>query len=316
MTTHTSRRRFLGSAAALPLAAAFSNGCATPLAPASPPFPKGVVNIGVSSYSFWHFREPKVSIAQVIDQAAGMGAAGVDILHRQLEGEDNATLQSLKQRAFRAGLALNCLSIHQDFVDPDPAVRAAQVEHTLRCIEIAYRLGIPCIRLNTGRWGTSKDFDELMANKGIEPVLPGCTEEQGFQWVVECIEKCLPRAAECGVMLALENHWGLSRTPEGHLKLLGMVKSPWFGALMDTGNFLESPYEKLAAIAPKTVFVQAKTYGGGGEWYTLDLDYHRIARILADAGYRGWVSLEFEGRESPSTAVPRDLGMLRAAFGG
>ena len=51
---------------------------------------------------------------------------------------------------------------------------------------------------------------------------------------------------------------------------------------MDTGNFLEDPYDKLEQIAPKTVFVQAKTYYGGGEWYTLDLDYKRIAKILAD----------------------------------
>jgi sugar phosphate isomerase/epimerase len=67
-------------------------------------------------------------------------------------------------------------------------------------------------------------------------------------------------------------------------------------------------------IAPRTVFVQAKTYYGGGEWYSLDLDYPRIAAILAKAGYRGWVALEFEGKENPDTAVPRSLDVLRKAF--
>lgn len=84
--------------------------------------------------------------------------------------------------------------------------------------------------------------------------------------------------------------------------------------MIDTGNFLEEPYEKLAAVAPHAVFVQAKTYYGGGEWYTLDLDYPRIAKILADANYRGYVSLEMEGKEDPDIAVPKSIAVLRQAF--
>jgi sugar phosphate isomerase/epimerase len=84
---------------------------------------------------------------------------------------------------------------------------------------------------------------------------------------------------------------------------------------MDTGNFREDLYERLEMMAPRTVFVQAKAYPGGGEWYTLDIDYDRIARILRDAGYRGYVALEMEGKESPETAVPKSLDVLRKAFG-
>jgi sugar phosphate isomerase/epimerase len=83
---------------------------------------------------------------------------------------------------------------------------------------------------------------------------------------------------------------------------------------MDTGNFLENPYDKLKQIAARTVFVQAKTYYGGGEWYTLDLDYKRIAQILAEVNYRGFVSLEFEGKDDAEVAVPRSIAMLREAF--
>ena len=68
-------------------------------------------------------------------------------------------------------------------------------------------------------------------------------------------------------------------------------------------------------IAPKAVYVQAKTYYGGGEWYTLNLDYKRIARILKDAGYTGYCCLEFEGKENPDLAVPRSLGVLRKTIG-
>ncbi|HUR60442.1 MAG TPA: sugar phosphate isomerase/epimerase family protein, partial [Opitutaceae bacterium] len=168
---------------------------------------------------------------------------------------------------------------------------------------------------NSGRWNTIPNFNDLMKARGEEPILPGHTEDEGFKWCQDAIEQCLPKAAECGVVLALENHWGLTRTPEGLLRLVNAINSPWLGALMDTGNFLEDPYTKLAAIAPKTVFVQAKTYFGGGEWYSLDLDYVRVAKILSDAGYTGYVSLEMEGKESPDSAVPKSIEMLRAAFG-
>ena len=103
------------------------------------------------------------------------------------------------------------------------------------------------MRINTGRWGTTKDFDTLMKQRGIEPPLPGYTDEDGFPWVIDCIEKCLPAAEKCGVLLGLENHWGLARTPEGLLRIVNAVNSPWLGVTLDTGNFLEDPYEKLAA---------------------------------------------------------------------
>jgi L-ribulose-5-phosphate 3-epimerase len=318
MLTRMPRRNFLGAAALG--AAGLMLGRPTANAAASK---TGRIKLAIASYSYWHFRTERVPIETVIDKAALIGVEGVDILHRQMDipeqapltAEHGAVLQRLKRHAFRQGIDLVCLSIHQDFVDPDPDYRRKQVEHTRKCIEIAYALGIPCIRLNSGRWGTIRSFNDLMAARGEEPILPGHTEEEGFNWCTDCIEQCLPKAEECGVLLALENHWGLTRTPEGLLRILKAIPSPWLGALADTGNFLEDPYDKLAAIASHCVYVQAKTYYGEGEWYTLDLDYHRIARIFRDAGYTGYVGLEMEGREDPDIAVPKSVQLLRQAFG-
>ena len=67
-------------------------------------------------------------------------------------------------------------------------------------------------------------------------------------------------------------------------------------------------------MAPKTVFVQAKTYYGGGTWYTLEIDYPKIAGIFRKQNYRGYVSLEFEGKEDYRTAIPQSLKLLREAF--
>jgi sugar phosphate isomerase/epimerase len=212
------------------------------------------------------------------------------------------------------GLALCGMSTHQDFVDPSPEARQSEIEKTQRSIELAHELGIPTIRVNTGRWNTTQSFDRLMENRGIEPSLEGYTDEDAFPWVIEAFEKLVPVAEKNGVVMGLENHWGLGLTPEGVNQIVKAVDSPWLAITMDTGNFLEDPYDRLEQIAPGTVFVQAKTYYGGGTWYTLDLDYARVAAILRRHNYRGYVSLEFEGQEDFRTAIPQSLALLREAF--
>lgn len=307
------RRQFLTTAAAGLASATLAS--AAPVQPDNSTRPRPN-RIGVSTYSFWQFRNKELrSIETCIDLAADMGFDGIEILHRQMEREDNGYLQNLKRRAFVHGLDLMGFSTHQGFLSPDAKVRQKNIDLTLRQIELAYKLGIPTIRVNTGTWGTSKNFNELMKNRGIEPPLKGHTEEEGFKWVIDSFSQCLKRAEECGVILGLENHWGLGRTPEGVLRIVNVLKSPWLQVTLDTGNFLEDPYDKLEMLAPHTVLVQAKTYYGGGLWYALDLDYNRIATMLRRHKYRGYISLEFEGRDNPREAVPRSLAMLRKAFG-
>jgi len=317
------RRHLLSSGAAAALGASLpSRLLAQPPASAAPKPPAQPAThrpnpIGISTYSFWRFfDDSKLSIEDCIKHARSMGFDGVEILHMQMAREDNDYLQSLKQLAHLEGLCLMGFSTHQSFISTDPAKRRENVQHTIKCIELAYRLGIPTMRVNTGRWGTTKSFDELMTNRGIEPPLNGVTEDEAFGWVIDCLGECSKKAAECGVTLGLENHWGLGLTPQGVLRIVDAVKSPWLMCTSDTGCFLEDPYDRLEIMAPRTCLVQAKTYHGGGKWYTLDLDYPRIAKIYRKHNYRGWISLEYEGKEDWHTAIPKSLADLRTAFEG
>jgi L-ribulose-5-phosphate 3-epimerase len=317
-----SRRKFLGTSIGL---AASGLGAGLPsfagenpvnAAPegGEPPPPN---RIGVSTYSFWGFRRDQWRDSHVcIEAAAKMGFDGVELLERQLTDLSPAALQKIKRHAFVLGLDLMGYSTHQGFLSPDEDKRKLNITNTLASMRRAADLGIPTMRINTGSWGTSKSFDELMANRGIESPLPGHTDEDGFPWVIDSIGQLLGEAEKLGVLLGLENHWGLGRTPEGVDRIVKAINSPWLQVTLDTGNFLEDPYDKIAALAGKAVLVQAKTYHGGGVWYTLDLDYPRIAKILRGAGYRGYVSLEFEGKEDPATAIPKSLATLRDAFRG
>jgi L-ribulose-5-phosphate 3-epimerase len=309
------RRQFVASAASAAAGGLAVAPSGADCEEASPPATGRGNRIAVSTYSFWHIHGEPTPIEACIDKAAEMGFDGVEILQVQMSDDANGYLQQLKRRAFGLGLDLCGFSTHQSFVFPDAERRQKNIDQTLHSIELAYRLGIPTMRINTGRWGTSKDFDELMKNRGIEPRLPGFSDDDAFGWVIDSIEKLLPRAEECGVVLGLENHWGLGRTPEGVLRVVNAIDSPWLRVTLDTGNFLEDPYDKLEALAAHAVLLQAKTYYGGGEWYTLDLDYPRIATLMRRHAYRGYVSLEFEGKEDPDTAVPKSLALLRGAFG-
>lgn len=301
----TRRDAFLGAAAAasLPLLAQSGAGA-----------PKRKIPIGVSSYSFWHFKGPKFPIDKVIDSAAAMGFDGVEVLHRQMDGESPEYVNGLKRRAFDNGIPLFFLSIHQNFVQVTKADRQKDIDHTRRCIDLAHRLGIPAIRINSGRWNTIKSFDDLMKEKGNEKPIEGYTNADGIGWVVESMQACLADAEKAGVLLALENHWGLTTDPKVVIEIVKKVNSPWVGVNADTGNYPGDPYQGLQVLAPHATVVQAKTYYGGGVWYTLDLDYKRIAGILRGAGFHGWVSLEMEGNEDPMVAVPKSLKVLREAF--
>src|SRR5262249_42444158 len=139
------RRHFLAASAAA------TAGLAAVRAADDKPAPTPGNRIAVSTYSFWQFRNQKLrDVEACIDLAADMGFDGVEILHRQMIDESNATLQRYKRRAFVHGLDLCGFSTHQGFLRPDEAFRQKNVADTVKQMELAYAMGIPTMRVNTG----------------------------------------------------------------------------------------------------------------------------------------------------------------------
>lgn len=310
--TKLSRRNWLKGAAVLGVA---STGANTLFAAAekesvqpsySPP-----IRFAVSSYSYWHFDMVKYPIERVIENASNLGFDGVEILHRQMESEEKPYMNKLKRLAFDAGLALPMLSIHQSFVKPDAAARQKDIEHTRRCIQLAVQMGIPCIRMNTGR--SAPDYYQT----GKETPLPGYTDEDAIKWCIDGLGECLVDAEKEGVILAIENHWGLSSNIDYLERIYMALKdNPSMGLNLDTGNYVGDPYPQFERLVKHANIIQAKTYYGGGVYYDLELDYSRLGKIAREQGFKGYVSLEMEGHENPDTAVPKSLEVLRKAFNG
>ena len=297
------RRHLIAGAAAL---------AAAPSAEAQPAGSK-MPRFIVSSYSYWHFKGDKYPMEKVLDEAARLGFDGVEVLHRGMTDESPEYLARLKRAALLRGLALPMFSIHQDFVSPWADERGKDIRHTEYCIDLAVKLGCSGVRINSGRWRTIRLFDDLMKVKGDEPPIPGYKDADAT-WCIDSIKACIPAAAKAGVMLMLENHWGMTMKSEYLFRIVDGVNSPMLGINLDIGNFPGDPYPEIEKIAPRAAYVHFKTYYGGGEYYTLNLDYKRIAGILRQAGYAGYISLEMEGKEAPESAVAKSLDVMRSAF--
>lgn len=204
-------------------------------------------------------------------------------------------LLSLKERAFRLGLSISGTAIGNDFCTTDEAKRSQHIAMTREWIDHSAVLGAPSIRIFAGN------------------VSPGDTEEAARARCVAAINECLDYAATKGVALALENHGGITSTAEQVLKIVEAVKpSPWFGVNFDGGNFRTAdPYAELAKIAPYAINAQLKVEMMPEGRPKEPADLARVIQILRDAGYRGFITLEYEAAEDPFTAIPQYLQTLR-----
>ncbi|NMB12136.1 MAG: sugar phosphate isomerase/epimerase [Firmicutes bacterium] len=278
------------------------------------------MRIGSSSYSFKRFDyggtegERERTLLEIIDLAPEYGLDGLELLAVQFASEDREYINELKQKAVANALDIYALSLHHDFVNPDPEIRRQQVDLVLRWLGHAEALGAPMVRVFGGRWGTVSNFTELMARNGLEDPLSGHAYEEGIEWNVEAFKQCARRAEELGIVLALENHWGLTYSAQGVLDILSGVDSPALKVALDCGNFLENMYEQLSMLVEHTALVHAKCYHGGGIFYTLDIDYPRIIRMLKDVAYNGYLSIEYEGKADPATAIPAQVQLLEQAI--
>lgn len=243
--------------------------------------------------------EPELTLDDFIADCAKFGLEGTELTSYYFPKQVTPEyLRHIKQLTFRLGLDISGTSTANDFCFPKGATRDEQLAHCRRWVDYAEIMGAPVIRVFSGK-----------SQKGQTP-------EEAHRLAVEGLEECCEYAGRHGVYLALENHGGLTADVAGMLKLVEDVKSPWFGVNLDSGNFRSAtPYEDLAKIAPYALNVQVKvvmpTSDGGKE----PTDFARLAKIISDAGYRGYIVLEYEEPDNPREACPRYLDQLRRAFG-
>jgi sugar phosphate isomerase/epimerase len=258
--------------------------------------------LSVAAYSLRQFldlKKPSMTLEEFITKAAEWGVEGVELTEYYFKKPVTPDyVLRLKRHAIRMGLDITGTPVGNVFTHPPGEARDREISRVKEWIDVSADLGSPAIRIFAGN-----------TPKGVE-------EAQARAWAVECIEACLGQASKRGVVLALENHGGIVAAANGLLEIVKAVKSEWFGANLDTGNYhTEDPYDDIARTAPHAVTCQFKVEmsrkGGKKE----EADYPRLVEIMRKANYRGYITLEYEAAEDPLTAVPRHLAALRKAIG-
>ncbi len=252
-----------------------------------------------------------LSLLQWIEMAARLPVEGLELYPGFFASFDDGYLNEVRAAMQRHSLRMPMLCASPDFTQPSSAARRTEVERQKRMIDLVAFFDAPAPRTCRVLSGQRR---------------PGISEDDGVAMVAECIELLLPYAAERGVMLALENHYKdnywtypefAQRLPV-FLRIVQAIDSPWFGVNYDPSNALlagENPLTVLEAVKGRVVSMhasdrrllpgytledlQAQEGSTGyaqflhhGEIGTGLNDYPTMFRILRDAGFNGWVSIE------------------------
>jgi sugar phosphate isomerase/epimerase len=299
MPAPNTRRHFLASAAAFTSAAMLA-----PAAHAIEPIArtgKSKFKFSLAAYSYrdlFNAKENKLTLQDFINDCAKFDLEGTELTSYYFPTPITPEyLRSLRKQCFQLGLDVSGTAVGNDFGFPMGEKRTAEIEKVKRWIDHAEILGAPVIRIFAGH-----------AKEGITPA-------QSHSLMVSAIEECCDYAGQHGVHLALENHGGPTATAEGLLAFVRDVQSPWFGVNLDSGNFHSGDiYGELAKIAPYALNAQVKVVVSGPDKKKKETDFPRLAKILSDAHYRGYVVLEYEEKGNPREECAVYLEKLREAF--
>lgn len=243
--------------------------------------------------------KPELTMADFIDDCAKMGLEGTELTSYYFPKTPSPEyVRDLKQRCFKLGLDVSGTAVGNDFGHPPGEQRVKQIAHVKKWVDYAEMLGAPVIRIFAGHH-----------KKDVPPA-------KSHSLMVSAIEECCEYAGQHGVHLALENHGGPTATAEGLLAFVRDVNSPWFGVNLDSGNFhTEDPYGDLAKIAPYALNAQIKVViSGPGRKKKEPTNFKRLAKIMSDAHYRGYIVLEYEEAGDPRVECPKYIDQLREAF--
>jgi L-ribulose-5-phosphate 3-epimerase len=232
------------------------------------------------------------------------GIAAVEYVNQFFKdkAKDTDYLADLGRRANDAGvqnLLIMCDGLG-NLGDPDDKARTKAVENHYPWAEAAKRLGCHSIRVNAASKGSFEEQQKLAAD--------------GLGRLAEF-------AAQMELAVIVENHGGLSSNGAWLAGVIEKVGRPNCGTLPDFGNFSDyDRYQGVAELMPFAKGVSAKSHEFDAEGNEVRTDYRRMLKIVLDAGYHGWVGVEYEGSKLPEAegiaATKRLLETVRAELAG
>jgi sugar phosphate isomerase/epimerase len=290
-----SRRDFLASSVAI---------SAMSVLPSLRLRPAPLFRISLAEWSFHKALQGKqmdnLDFARVAKQEFGIEAIEYVNVFFKDKSRDAKYLAELNRRASGEGVYQHLIMIdgEGDLGDPDAAKRAEAVANHVRWVEAAKTLGCATIRVNAGSKGTPEEQQKLVAD--------------GLRTLCE-------KADPVGINVIVENHGGLSSHGDWLAGVMRLVHHPRVGTLPDFGNFYEyDRYQGVAEMMPFAKAVSAKSHDFDAQGNETTKDYRRLLKIVLDAGFHGWIGIEYEGDRLPERdgvrATLRLLEKVRAEF--
>jgi len=280
------------------------------------------MKISVSSYSFQQYiGQGKLTQLDCVSKAKEMGFDAIefiDIAGTSLD-EQKEYAKSIRAEADRVGIEINAYTIGACLYKDTEEENDAEVKRLCGQLEVAKILGASVMRHDVcytlGKKGNARSFDLMLP-----------TIARNARRVTEYAESL-------GIITCTENHGVIAQDSDRVERLFNAVAHDNYGLLVDIGNFIcadEDPALAVSRVAPYAVHVHVKdmlvrneptgscvnpTRGGryfvgtvAGEG---DIPVKRCLNILKRAGYDGFISLEYEGREDCLTAIHRGLENIK-----
>lgn len=277
------------------------------------------MKVGISMWSYVsHFQQGTMDVLQFIDTAKALGVDGVELLDFFWKDKETE-LPKVKAKLAALNMPVSAYAIGNDLTEDDAAARAKQVQAIKDGVDMAVTLGTNRLRVFAGH------HDEI----GFEKALG---------WIIEGLKEGAAYAETQGVVLCLENHGTLAGKGEQVKAILDAVNSPALKANPDTGNFMtvnQNPVDAMKIVAPFTGSVHFKDFRHAkpGETEHVyeglegsrvvgtsigegDVDLPNVVKQLRDAGYTGYLTIEYEGVEDPETAMPRSVAYAKSVANG
>tara|TARA_B110000881_G_scaffold166576_1_gene149706 strand:- start:68 stop:976 length:909 start_codon:yes stop_codon:yes gene_type:complete len=200
------------------------------------------------------------------------------------KAQDQSYLKEMKQRADDLGVKSLLIMCDNEgsLGDPDPIARTKAVENHYKWIDAGKYLGCHSIRVNAQSEG---EYDEQM------------------KLAADGLSRLTEYGANNNINVIVENHGGLSSNGKWLATLMEKVDHPRVGTLPDFGNFRIQDeewydrYKGVEELMPYAKAVSAKSHDFDSHGNEINTDYYKMMNIVLDAGYNGYVGIEYEGRK-------------------